>query len=124
MEDSLIKKLNELKPEKQGIRINHVIPTIEKKLKEGVSLSRIVEVLKEEGIQLTESTLKTYLYRYRKKKTSPEKESFSSTDSTENDSSISPQELNKLIRPDPKKQEEDIAKYEHIMREKRRSRSK
>ncbi|ARR15497.1 hypothetical protein [Xanthomonas citri] len=94
------------------------------------------------GIDLTEATLKSYLYRYRKKHQAKtkgqqpasqtvgmpappqpgESESVShETDSAETPPSrgpISMQELDRVMKPDPEEQAKDIARYERLAKEK------
>ncbi|CCG39273.1 putative uncharacterized protein [Xanthomonas citri pv. mangiferaeindicae LMG 941] len=122
------------------------MPVIEQRIAAGVRIADILKTLKDSGIDLTEATLKSYLYRYRRKHqaktkgqqsasrtvgmpTPPqpgESESVShETDSVETPTSrgpISMQELDRLMKPDPAEQAEDIARYERLAKQKERSR--
>ncbi|WP_059025266.1 hypothetical protein, partial [Xanthomonas citri] len=108
----------------------------------GVRIADILKTLKDSGIDLTEATLKSYLYRYRKKHQAKtkgqqsasqtvgmpappqpgESESVShETDSAETPPSrgpISMQELDRVMKPDPEEQAKDIARYERLAKEK------
>ncbi|WP_348828241.1 conjugal transfer protein TraD [Xanthomonas euvesicatoria] len=136
--------VRQTEPTSKAAQLREVMPEIEKKLAAGVQLGTIHKALTDAGFDLTFQTLKTYLYRYRKKHqaktkgqqsasrtvgmpTQPsESESVShETDSAETPPSrgpISMQELGRLMKPDPAKQAEDIARYERLAKQKERSR--
>ena len=58
--------LQAVEPETKAAQIRQVMPIIEQQLKAGVRRKAILDVLKEQGIEITMETLKSYLYRYRK----------------------------------------------------------
>ncbi|CCF69606.1 putative uncharacterized protein [Xanthomonas citri pv. punicae str. LMG 859] len=122
--------------------MREVMPVIEQRIAAGVRIADILKTLKDSGIDLTEATLKSYLYRYRKKHQAKtkgqqsasrtvgmpappqpgESESVSQeTDSPETSTPrgpISMQELDRLMKPDPEEQAKDIARYERLAKEK------
>lgn len=138
--------VRQTEPTTKAAQLREVMPEIEEKLAAGVQLGTIHKALTDAGFDLTFQTLKTYLYRYRKKHqaktegqqsasrtvgmptpSQPSKtESVSyETDSTETPTSrgpISMQELDRLMKPDPAKQAEDLARYERLAKQQRRSR--
>ncbi|MCP3041657.1 hypothetical protein [Xanthomonas euvesicatoria] len=134
--------VRQTEPTSKAAQLREVMPEIEKKLAAGVQLGTIHKALTDAGFDLTFQTLKTYLYRYRKKHqaktkgqqsasrtvgmpTPPqpgESESVShETDSPETSTPrgpISMQELDRLMKPDPEEQAKDIARYERLAKEK------
>lgn len=58
--------LQAVEPETKAAQIRQVMPIIEQQLKAGVRRQAILNVLKEQGIEISMETLKSYLYRYRK----------------------------------------------------------
>ena len=66
--------LQQLTVGRKAKRLRGLWPTIEKKLAEGVSHAEILGLLNENGFALTERTYKSYLYRYRKRRRSPERQ--------------------------------------------------
>lgn len=58
--------LKAVEPETKAAQIRQVMPIIEQQLKAGVRRQAILDVLKEQGIEIGMETLKSYLYRYRK----------------------------------------------------------
>lgn len=126
-------------PTTKAAQLREVMPEIEKKLTAGVQLKTIHNALTGAGFDLTFQTLKTYLYRYRKKhqaKTvgqptdaarSPPADTPPSslarksvardTHSSETSPSrqpISMQELDRLMKPDQGEQAEKLARYERL----------
>lgn len=59
--------VRDTEPTTKSARLRDVMPEIEKKLAVGVRLRAIHQALIGAGLELTLQTLKTYLYRYRKK---------------------------------------------------------
>ncbi|AKK65921.1 conjugal transfer protein TraD [Xanthomonas citri pv. mangiferaeindicae] len=142
----LTQALTAIEPKTKAAKVREVMPVIEQRIAAGVRIADILKTLKDSGIDLTEATLKSYLYRYRRKHqaktkgqqsasrtvgmpTPPqpgESESVShETDSVETPTSrgpISMQELDRLMKPDPAEQAEDIARYERLAKQKERSR--
>lgn len=58
--------LSRLKPKTTAGLVRQLMPEIDRKAREGVSLDAICEALSHDGIDIKENTLKVYLYRYRK----------------------------------------------------------
>lgn len=58
--------LSKLKPRTTAGLVRQLMPEIDRKAREGVSLDAICEALSHDGIDIKENTLKVYLYRYRK----------------------------------------------------------
>ena len=63
--------LKQLPIEKKARRLRVLWPLIEAKLAEGVSHSAVLDFLNRNGFEITESTYKSYLRRFRKTKRSP-----------------------------------------------------
>ena len=63
--------LQAVEPETKAAQIRQVMPIIEQQLKAGVRRQAILNVLKEQGIEISMETLKSYLYRYRKSVKAP-----------------------------------------------------
>ncbi|RWA36896.1 conjugal transfer protein TraD [Xylella fastidiosa] len=59
--------VRETEPTTKAAQLREVMPEIEEKLAAGVQLGTIHKALTDAGFDLTFQTLKTYLYRYRKK---------------------------------------------------------
>ena len=55
-------------------RLQSLWPTIERRLAEGVSHAEILGLLNENGLALTERTYRSYLYRYRKRRRTTERQ--------------------------------------------------
>ena len=66
--------LQQLKVGRKAKRLQRLWPTIERKLAEGVSHAEILGLLNENGFALTERTYKSYLYRYRKRRRTTERQ--------------------------------------------------
>ncbi|MGZ5198250.1 MAG: conjugal transfer protein TraD [Telluria sp.] len=132
--------LAEMQPRSKAAKVRQLLPLIEQKIDEGVSMRAILEVLNEGGMDLTENTLKSSLYRARKKQ--PKGRSNSSTslaqpravgvDDTHFSAPqpglgaavgapISPLQLEKVMKPDPVQQAAELAHYETIAKHQRRS---
>ena len=62
--------LRQLKVTSKAKRLQSLWPTIEAKLAEGIPHEEILRLLNEIGIELTERTYKSCLYRYRKRRRS------------------------------------------------------
>lgn len=115
--------------------MREVMPLIEKKIADGVRIADILVALADTGLELSEATLKSYLYRYRKRK-KPEQASGSSpalpveTSITAVDTDAEPasgesepvsiSDLDRLMKPDPAKEAKDLAHYERLGRDQRR----
>ena len=141
--------LEALAPKTTSGKLREVLPLIEQKLAAGVRISEIVTALNGAGFSLSEATLKSFLYRERKKAGKaaagepPAGNITAASVSYETKAPVaapvpssasaarvplSPQELHALIHPDPAKQAEDMARYERLAkeaaRERRRAQSK
>ncbi|GAB5098066.1 conjugal transfer protein TraD [Caballeronia sp. HLA56] len=149
----VMQALTALEPKTKAAKVREVMPLIEQRISAGVRIADILKALRESGIDLTEATLKSYLYRYRQKqqverettahKTQSNAQHSSATDPvsqrhhsdlssvTDSDSSehatshgpISMQELDRLMKPDPAEQAEKLARYERLAKQQRRSRT-
>ncbi len=135
-------------PESKAAKIRQVMPLIEQQLSAGVRRQVILDVLKQQGIELSMETLKSYLYRYRKaqrqnpatqskttspvpsmqpviEREAPENEGGVSYD-TETDSKVSqtaplgPSELSKIMNPGDDQNASDLAMYESAGRSRRK----
>lgn len=134
-------------PESKAAKIRQVMPLIEQQLSAGVRRQVILDVLKQQGIDLSMETLKSYLYRYRKaqrqkptqpnqttnpapsmqpvaERGEPENKGGVSYD-TEKDPKVSqtaplgPSELSKIMNPGDDQNASDLAMYENAGRRKR-----
>lgn len=137
--------LAQIEPRTKAGKVRELMPVIEQRMAAGVRVSEILETLKSGGIVMTEGTLRVYLYRYRKqqKKTGdtvkqgqPTKRGSLGAEETRQETvrydtettpdtekgPVSMQELDKLMRPDPARQATDLANYENIAKQQRRSR--
>ncbi|CAJ3333245.1 Uncharacterised protein [Burkholderia pseudomallei] len=140
----LTQALTAIEPKTKAAKVREVMPVIEQRIAAGVRIADILKTLKDSGIDLTEATLKSYLYRYRKKQgktvgrqaepVAPRSNSApASTQSgesvsyeTESEPStsggpVSMQELDRLMNPDPAEQAEKMARYERLGKQQRRN---
>lgn len=131
-------------PESKAAKIRQVMPLIEQQLSAGVSRQMILDVLKEQGIELSMETLKSYLYRYRKaqrekadkqpktaspapstqpviEQAAPEKNGGDTDSETEvsQTAPLGPSELSKIMNPGDDQNASDLAMYENAGRRKR-----
>lgn len=134
-------------PESKAAKIRQVMPLIEQQLSAGVRRQVILDVLKEQGIELSMETLKSYLYRYRKaqrqtadkqpktaspvpstqpvtEREAPEKNggvSYDTDSGTEvsQTAPLGPSELSKIMNPGDDQNASDLAMYENAGRRKR-----
>lgn len=67
----LAQALTALEPKTKVARVREVMPVIEERIAAGVRIADIAKTLQDSGIDLTEATLKSYLYQHRKKKRKP-----------------------------------------------------
>jgi hypothetical protein len=128
----LAEALAALRPKTKMARVREVMPVIEQRIAAGVRIPDILKALKDSGLELTEATLRNYLYRYRKKQgkvSAPasiqtarfvtyERDVASSMSSEP----VSMEELDRLMKPDVAKQAEDLVRYERLARHQRRGR--
>lgn len=148
---NLIQALTALEPKTKAAKVREVMPVIEQRIAAGVRIADVLKALKAGGIDLTEATLKSYLYRYRQKqdKTArrqapPSVQQFDATRPVEVSRShptdpaglvetessgapasrgpVSMQELDRLMKPDPAEQAGKLARYERLAKQQRRSR--
>ncbi|BBU33359.1 hypothetical protein BTHE68_70930 (plasmid) [Burkholderia sp. THE68] len=149
----VMQALTALEPKTKAAKVREVMPLIEQRISAGVRIADILKALREGGIDLTEATLKSYLYRYRQKQQverettgqkiqsnaqhssatesvsqqhHPDSSSITDSDSSEHVAShgpISMQELDRLMKPDPAEQAEKLARYERLAKQQRRSRT-
>lgn len=134
-----IEALENIKPKTMAAQIRQLLPVIEKKISDGVRIADITKVLNDSGIQISEGTLKTYLYRFRKQQVPARTENPATSVSdrapispappkrdTQKPASnpVSPAALESLMKPDPQTQADDLARYERLAKQQRRSRKK
>jgi len=60
------KALSRLQPRSKAARLRALMPQIRARLEEGVQHSDIIRLLNQQGLELTERTYQSYLYRFRK----------------------------------------------------------
>jgi hypothetical protein len=148
----VVQALTALEPKTKAAKVREVMPLIEQRISAGVRIVDVLKALRESGIDLTEATLKSYLYRYRQKqhveretagqqnpsnvqqpsatepvsqRHYPDSSSISDSDLSTDAASrgpISMQELDRLMKPDPAEQAEKLARYERLAKQQRRSR--
>jgi hypothetical protein len=63
----VVQALTALEPKTKAAKVREVMPLIEHRLSAGVRIVDVLKALRANGIELTEATLKSYLYRYRQK---------------------------------------------------------
>jgi hypothetical protein len=126
--------VNQIEPATKAARLRAVMPDIERKLAAGVRLAQIHQALVDAGFELTLAALKTYLHRYRKKHaagTKPMPMATARLDQrpagdephTAGNTAVSIQELDRLMHPDPAEQATELARYERLAKQRRRSRN-
>ena len=140
--------LKAVEPETKAAQIRQVMPIIEQQLKAGVRRQAILDVLKEQGIEIGMETLKSYLYRYRKAlkaegksdavdvskppameaqpqvQPEPKTESISydsDKDDQQQPAPMAPSELSKIMNPGDDVNASELARYESAGRSKRKS---
>ncbi|QCY09343.1 TraD protein [Pseudomonas sp. MPC6] len=142
----LVTALKAVEPETKAAQIRQVMPIIEQQLKAGVRRQAILDVLKEQGIEIGMETLKSYLYRYRKAlkaegksdavdvpkppameaqpqvQPEPKTESVSyDADKDDQQPPIAPSELSKIMNPGDDVNASELARYESAGRSRRKS---
>ncbi|KAF3458046.1 conjugal transfer protein TraD [Ralstonia nicotianae] len=142
-EPDLKAQIEAIKLTTKAAKLRKLMPSIEAKLAEGVRAAEIVETLRKGGLDLTMGTFRNYLHQYRVKQhgkaverqatpvgsrppESAESVSYETDSAATNESGgpVSMQELDRLMKPDPAKQAEDLAHYERLAKQQRRSRDK
>jgi hypothetical protein len=118
----------------KAARLRAVMPLIEAKIAQGVRTSALLDALRAGGLELTASTLKSYLYRHRKRLrggSTPHGDTCTELrrpDARDPDPGAPPnqtapvslQELERIMRPDPVAQASELAHYERIAKSLRR----
>ena len=144
----LVTALKAVEPETKAAQIRQVMPIIEQQLKAGVRRQAILDVLKEQGIEIGMETLKSYLYRYRKAlkaegksdavdvpkqpameaqpqvqlEPKPESVSYDSDkDNQQQPAPMAPSELSKIMNPGDDVNASELARYESAGRSRRKS---
>lgn len=138
--------LQAVEPETKAAQIRQVMPIIEQQLKAGVRRQAILNVLKEQGIEISMETLKSYLYRYRKSvkagtveapanvpnsqsaavvpEATAEKLEIVSydtkTESQDLPAPMAPNELSKIMNPGDDVNASELARYESVSPSRRR----
>lgn len=137
--NDLTQALTAIEPKSKAAKVREVMPVIEQRIAAGVRIADILKALKDSGLELTKATLKSYLYRYRKKQRvkmverqvqpvgsrsagtpTPAPSQESSEPPTPREP-ISMQQLDRLMKPDPAEQAEKLARYERLAKQQRRS---
>ena len=143
----LVTALKAVEPETKAAQIRQVMPIIEQQLKAGVRRQAILDVLKEQGIEIGMETLKSYLYRYRKAlkaegksdavdvpkppamEAQPQVQPEPKTESVSYDSDkddkqqpapMAPSELSKIMNPGDDVNASELARYESASPSRRR----
>lgn len=131
---ALSEALTGLQPKTKAARLREVMPVIEERIRAGVRLADILQALNANGLELNEATLKSYLYRYRKGRKAvtppaaaaqpdPAGESSGNNaatrDTNPSGGTVSMQDLERLMKPDPAQQAEDLARYERLGKQRR-----
>jgi hypothetical protein len=140
--DALAGALKALTPKTKAGMVRDLMPLIEEKIDQGVRISDILEVLKAGGLELSEGTFKNYLHRVRSRHGKPRMDrSVPSKDDQERRSevegpaarapdagqqgpptvAVSMPDLDRLIKPDPTEQADELARYERLAKQQRRS---
>lgn len=119
--------IDRIEPKTKSARIKAMHGLIEQKIKSGVHLSQIVEALNAAGLDINLVTLKSYLYRLRRKHPSPPRQSAPEIKS---DQGAPPQvnyargsamtDIDSIINPDPVEQAQELARYERLAKSNRR----
>lgn len=128
--------LSNIQPTTKAARLRGLLPEIELKLASGVQLKEIQAALQSGGLEFTLSTLKTYLYRFRKEgshhpatviakvlATSPATPLPADIEHNAEDvtaAPVSPHDLARLMKPDAQQEAADIANYERIAKQQRK----
>lgn len=140
--DALADALKALAPKTKAGKVRDLMPLIEEKLEQGVRIAEILEVLKAGGLELSEGTFKNYLHRIRSRHEKPGLDgSYPSKDDQQQgfqgapeararvagqqgpppDAPVSMMDLDRLIKPDPAEQANELARYERLGKQQRRS---
>ena len=129
--------LNKLQPTTKAARLRALLPDIERQLAAGVQLKAIQAALHSGGLEFTLTTLKTYLYRFRKETPRSALSTVvpvaipiaSATRLPVNHGTneeqaaaqpVSVQDLARLMQPDAHQEATDIALYERIAKQQRK----
>jgi hypothetical protein len=141
-EDPLANGLKALPPNTKAGKVRVLMPLIETKIDQGVRISVILEVLKAGGLDMSEGTFKNYLHRFRSRPKSNAGEIDQDIKSAERppgfegsevraplagqqgslaDAPVSMLELDRLMKPDPADQANDLSRYERLGKQQRRS---
>lgn len=136
--------LQAVEPVTKAAQIRQVMPIIEQQLKAGVRRQAILDVLKEQGIEISMETLKSYLYRYRKSVKAGEVKAPADVPSSQTAASVpeapaekpgsvsydaepqdspapmAPNELSKIMNPGDDVNASELARYESASPSRRR----
>jgi len=119
VQDGLTATLNALRPQTKAAKLRPLIPMIERKLTEGVTLETIAQTLVRGGLDISLGTLKSYLSRHRKKYGKSDDAQNVSCERPSSAAATSVEELNALMRPDPDAEAHMIARFERAGRRKK-----
>jgi hypothetical protein len=122
--------LSGMAPKTKAARVRLVLPLIEQKIAEGVRIADMLAALHDAGIAISLATLKSYLYRYRKKQAaqapSAGRAGLASASGDPAPAAAAPaatlslQALDRLMKPDPARQADELAHYERLARQQSR----
>lgn len=121
------KILDDIEPRTKAARIKSMHALIESRIKAGVQIAQIVSGLKEAGIDINAATLKSYLYRLRRQKSTalPQQDQRQTslnepTELSKSDQSTTIQDIDSIINQDPAIQANELARYERLAKSNRR----
>lgn len=127
--------LIQMAPKTKAARVRLVLPVIQQKIAEGVRIADILAALQDAGIAISQATLKSYLYRHRKKQAAqvappaaprwPAGLARPNNDpaaAAAGDAAVSLPALERLMAPDPVKQAAELARYERLAQQQRKGR--
>jgi hypothetical protein len=135
--------LKALTPNTKAGKVRALMPLIEEKIDQGVRISEILDVLKAGGLVLSEGTFKNYLHRARRRQQAsagairharksghhqqPAQEApepLPPVPGQQGSPTIAPvsmRELDRIMKPDPAEQANEMARYERLAKQQRRN---
>jgi hypothetical protein len=130
--DDIEHALAQVEATTKAARLRAVMPLIEAKIEQGVRIAVLLDVLREGGLELSEATLKSYLYRDRKRQRAPSAQQGSqgavapAAGSTNLELPpgqavpVSLADLDRIMKPDPAAQASELARFERLGKNLRR----
>lgn len=120
--------LTDIEPKTKAARIKNLHDLIESKINSGVHIAQIVEALNAAGLEINVATLKSYLYRLRRKKpptplaSSPVQNQTVGPEHSETKTSRSTlSDIDSILNQDPASQAQELARYERLAKSTRRN---